>query len=250
MTPSITSVAPDKGSVAGGKTVTITGSNFAGVTAVTFGGIMVSYSFVSDTMISAITPSGTAGAVSVAVVTADATGTKANAYTYIPAPVITSITPDGGPVAGGTTVSITGSNFTEVTSVTFGGTAASGISFISDDHIAVTSPSGAAGTVDVTVTTPYGTGTKTGGFIYFPKPFLGYVVPNAGPKAGGTPVTIQGTGFIHVESVRFDGTVVPYTVISDTSISVVVPAHAPGTVPVEVETLGGEDSSGTYTYLD
>ena len=74
-----------------------------------------------------------------------------------PPPTIASISPTSGPNSGGTTVTITGANFTGATAVSFGNTAASGFRFNSDSQITATAPAELAGTVDITVTTPSGT---------------------------------------------------------------------------------------------
>jgi IPT/TIG domain len=73
------------------------------------------------------------------------------------APAVTGISPKSGGVGGGTTVTVTGSGFTNATLVQFGGINASTMAFASDTQITATSPPGAAGAVDVTVTTPAGT---------------------------------------------------------------------------------------------
>jgi len=81
------------------------------------------------------------------------------------APAIASITPSSGPAGGGTSVTITGSNLTSVTSVTFGGTPA----LLTADNatsITVTTPPGATGRVDVVVTTARGSCTDSGGYDY------------------------------------------------------------------------------------
>jgi hypothetical protein len=84
-------------------------------------------------------------------------GAALRASTGTPAPVVTAISPRSGGVAGGTTVTVTGTGFTSATSVQFGGNDASSMTLVSDTQITATSPPGAAGTVDVTVMTPAGT---------------------------------------------------------------------------------------------
>ncbi|WP_295808187.1 cadherin-like beta sandwich domain-containing protein [uncultured Nitratireductor sp.] len=81
-------------------------------------------------------------------------------------PSITNISPNNGPAAGGTSVTITGTNFTGATAVTFGGTAAASFTVNSSTTISAVTPAGTAGAVDVAVTTPGGTNTETGGFTY------------------------------------------------------------------------------------
>jgi IPT/TIG domain len=81
------------------------------------------------------------------------------------APVVTTLTPTSGPAAGGTAVTITGSNFTGATSVTFGGKMAT-FHIVSDTEITTTSPSHAVGSVSVVVHSPAGHSSKTHKFTY------------------------------------------------------------------------------------
>ncbi len=81
-------------------------------------------------------------------------------------PTITSVTPNTGTTAGGAVVTITGTNFTGVTTVTFGGNAATAFTVDSATQISATTPAGIAGAVDVAVTAPTGTAISTGGFTY------------------------------------------------------------------------------------
>jgi len=74
---------------------------------------------------------------------------------YANTPMITSVAPSSGPSAGGTPVTITGTNFTGATAVKFGATTAT-YTVTDATHIAATSPAG-SGVVNVTVTTPLGT---------------------------------------------------------------------------------------------
>ncbi|MGV3663901.1 MAG: HYR domain-containing protein [Prosthecobacter sp.] len=79
-------------------------------------------------------------------------------------PAVVAASPTSGAVAGGTSVTITGTNFTGAASVTFGGSIATGMTVVNDTTITVTTPAHAAGAVDVTVNRPDGTGT--GGEIF------------------------------------------------------------------------------------
>jgi hypothetical protein len=73
-------------------------------------------------------------------------------FTTLALPTITAISPASGSLDGGTTVTITGTNLTGATAVMFGTTAATNYNVVSDTEITATSPAGAAGAVDVTVT--------------------------------------------------------------------------------------------------
>lgn len=72
-----------------------------------------------------------------------------------PRPTITGISPDQLLPAGGT-ITITGTGFTGATGGTANGAALTGFTVNSDTQITATVPSGAAGTVTVTVNSPYG----------------------------------------------------------------------------------------------
>ena len=73
-----------------------------------------------------------------------------------PPPAVTSVAPGEGPQAGGTTVTISGSEFNDASAVKFGTAEAASFAVNSDTSITAVSPPG-SGTVDVTVTTPGGT---------------------------------------------------------------------------------------------
>jgi hypothetical protein len=75
-----------------------------------------------------------------------------------PPPTVTGIAPSEGPQAGGTTVTISGSEFDDASAVKFGTAEATSFAVDSDTSITAVSPPGSA-TVDVTVTTPGGTST-------------------------------------------------------------------------------------------
>ena len=78
------------------------------------------------------------------------------ALTVVPPPTVTGVSPASGPTAGGTRVTVTGTDFTGATAVRFGASAAS-FTVTSPTSITATAPVNAAGTYDVTVTTPSGT---------------------------------------------------------------------------------------------
>jgi hypothetical protein len=87
LTPTVSSIDPSSGPLAGGTAVTITGTGFEAGATVTIGGASAtSVVVVSDTSITAVTPSGTAGAKDVVATNADSglTGTLAGGFTYAP----------------------------------------------------------------------------------------------------------------------------------------------------------------------
>jgi hypothetical protein len=91
------------------------------------------------------------------------TGSTSISYTVAGVPTATSVSPVSGPTAGGTRVTITGTNFTGTTEVAFGYTAATSIQIVNASTLVVTSPINSVGPVNVTVTTSAGTSTMNAG---------------------------------------------------------------------------------------
>ncbi len=256
--PTVSSLAPTTGPSTGGTAVTITGTNFVAGATVTFGGTAATgVTVVSNTSITATTPAHAAGAVSVVVRNPDSqSATLSNGFTYNPPPTVTSVAPGSGAVGGGTAVTITGTNFVAGGTVTFGGTAATGVTVVNSTSITATTPAHAAGAVNVVVTNPdTQSGPLANGFTYTvsnPAPTVSSLMPTSGPSTGGTAVTITGTNFVAGATVTFGGTgATGVTVVSSTSITATTSAHAAGVVNVVVtnpDTQSATLSNG-YTYL-
>src|SRR6266404_1488747 len=135
-------------------------------------------------------------------------------------PTIAGFSPTSGPV--GTSVAVSGTNFTGATGVTFNGVSAS-FSLTSDTAIQATVPAGAT-TGPVSVTTPGGTASSTGAFTVIPAPTIASFAPTSGPA--GTSVTINGANFSGASAVAFNGVSATFTVASDSAIQTAVPAGA------------------------
>jgi hypothetical protein len=86
-------------------------------------------------------------------------------------PTVKKVSPKSGSKAGGTSVTITGTNFVNPATVKFGATPAKEVKVNSATSISAVSPAGAPGLVDVTVTSASGTSaiTKKDHFKYKPK---------------------------------------------------------------------------------
>ncbi|MCE0539506.1 IPT/TIG domain-containing protein [Kineosporia rhizophila] len=260
--PTVTNVAPSSGPSAGGTSVTITGTGFAGLTgaaAVKFGNAnATSYTVNSPTSITAIAPAGTAGTIDITVTNPSGTSSAsaADQFTYIALPTVTNVSPSAGPTAGGTPVTITGTGFTGASAVSFGaGNNASAFTVVSPTQITTTAPAHSAGTVDVRVLTPGGTSADTSAdnYTYAAAPTVSGISPSAGPVAGGTSVTITGTNFTGASTVRFGGVdATSYTVNNSTSITAVTPAGAAGPAAIAVTTAGGTvttSGANRFTYV-
>jgi len=171
-----------------------------------------------------------------------------------PAPVVNTVTPNSGPPVGGTSITISGSNFQTNATVSLGGSFASSVSVVNSSTITALTPGHAAGMVDVVVTNPGGpSGTLTNGFVYAldPAPSVGSITPNSGSTSGGTSVTINGSAFVSGATVNIGGVAATgVSVVNSTTITATTPAHAAGTVNVVVTNPDGQNGTLTngFTY--
>jgi len=126
---------------------------------------------VNGNTITAVAPVHAVGLADVVVMNPDQqTGTLRAGYTYLPQPTVSSVSPNGGAPAGGTAVTIAGTNFVAPATVTFGGASATGVAVTSPTTIAATTPAHGPGIVDVVVQTNSMTATLAGGYFYFTPP--------------------------------------------------------------------------------
>jgi hypothetical protein len=257
--PAVSGISPNSGPEAGGTSVTITGTNFLGATDVDFGTTAATDVKVdSPTQITATAPAGT-GIRDVTVTTPSGTSaaSRADLYTYIPAPTVTGVSPASGPEAGGTSVTITGTDLSGATAVDFGTTAATDVKVDSPTQITATAPAG-TGSVDVTVATPSGTSATSDADQYSyvpdptPAPTVTGISPTSGPESGGTRVTITGTDLSGATGVQFGkASATNVGVDSPTQITATAPAGS-GAVDVTVTTPRGSSattSADRYTYV-
>ncbi len=259
--PTVTAITPNSGTINGGTAVTIAGTGFLAGASVKLGGTSAAgVTIVSGTSITATTPAHAAGAVSVVVTNTDTQiGTLTNGYTYVdpssPAPTVTAISPVSGTINGGTAIAITGTGFLTGATVKLGGTSATGVTVVNGNAITATTPAHAAGAVSVVVTNAdTKSGTLTNGYTYTapnPAPTVTAITPNSGSTAGGTNVTITGTGFLTGAGVKLGGTsATGVAVVNNTSITAITPAHAAGAVSVMVTNTDAQSGtlSNGFTY--
>jgi photosystem II stability/assembly factor-like uncharacterized protein len=253
--PVITEIAPAIGPPAGGTTVTISGNLFAANATVTFGGVAATnVTVVNGMRITATIPAHELGFVDVMVTNPDAqSSTLTGGFEYVGPPTVTSVTPERGRYYTAITITGTGFKGGNGGSIKFGGVQLSGYSRINDTTIEGHAPQHALGPVDVVVTNPDGqSGTLVNGFTYVPAPTVTSVTPNAGPLAGGTPVTITGTNFQAGATTTFGGASATNVVmVNSTTVTALTPAHAAGSVSVTVTNPDGQSGSRSpgFTYL-
>jgi hypothetical protein len=264
--PTVTSVSPARGADTGRTLVTITGTGFTNATEVDFDSADPDFFFtvVSDTEITTTTAAHADGTVDVTVVTPDGTSavTPADQFTFLPPTTMTGISPASGPTAGGNTVTITGSGFTGATAVLFQQNA-NFTSFIknasftvdSDTQITATvppAPGNITGVAQVSVFSPLGPAGLLNVYHYV-GPTVTSLPVNFGSVAGGSTLSIKGTGFTSGATVQFGSTpAASVTVLSSTSLKAVIPPGSPGVVDVTVTTPDSTSpvvSGDKFTYV-
>jgi autotransporter passenger strand-loop-strand repeat protein len=263
--PTVTHVDPATGPATGGTTVTITGTGFTGVTGVSFGGrAATSFTVVSPTKITARAPAGTVGqAVDISVTTSGGTSATSTAdrfsYTAVtfPPPSNLRVTPGNGSVTFsfdrptspvnyypyaeliGSTLYPIYVGFSDPFTITANnqGPLVNGTTHTFEMAITYANGHTSAWSSPITVTIG-GTGTAA--------PTVTHVDPASGPTAGGTTVTITGTGFTGATGVSFGGTAATsFNVVSATQITAKAPAGTAGTVDLTVATAAGTSATST-----
>jgi hypothetical protein len=261
----VSSVSPNVGDSAGGQQVTVLGGGFAQPVRVTFGGAAATVRSVSATQIVVTTPSAAAAGVpitvgqtaSVAVMVTNHVN-QANqqmdsidrGFTYTVGgggggqPSVFAVTPASGTNEGGTRVTITGTGFSAPVQVFFGtgssassfnGVEATVVSVTPTQIIAITPAAHGFGQnltnmlVDVLVkevnTGFSGIGSQQ--FKYGSKVLITSMSTGSGPAAGGSKVTIFGSGFEGPVAVTF----------TFTNPSVSVAQQVVGTSGTEIQIL-------------
>ena len=238
-TPQIFDYTPALGG--NGSLVTITGANFTGTTAVSFGTVPAT-SFVvnSATTITARVGPGASGKVSL---TTPVITTFKNGFTYTQLPGIISFTPSSA--GSGVTVNITGYNFSNATAVSFGGIPAASFTINSSYSITATVSGGASG--NISITNPYGT-TSSEGFTWITGPTITSVSPAS--AIYGTVVTVTGTNFDNTITLSVGGIdyrLSDYQVLSSTSIAITMPSWAESG-DIVITTPGGTVTWQGFTF--
>jgi len=98
-------------------------------------------------------------------------GTSASVTPIDTTPTVTSLDPASGTIAGGTTVTLTGTYLSALTAASIGGHAAT-ISGLTSTSATLTTPTGSVGITDLILTFPTFSLTETGAFSYIGPPIL------------------------------------------------------------------------------
>jgi serine protease len=211
--PTITNISPTTGTASGGTNVTITGTQLTGAS-VTIGGASATVVSNSGTALVVTSPAHAAGVVNIVLTTTGGSITRASAFTYVSTtPTITSISPATGTSTGGETVVISGTNLSNVTSITFGGQAAT---ILSRTATTVTLVTPAAAPAPTLPTDPY----YSNGTLWGLSGTYGVNSPQAWGRTKGSPdvvVAVIDTGILpHADRGQI---VAGYDFVSDSNMA-------------------------------
>ncbi|TAE21482.1 MAG: hypothetical protein EAZ92_16940 [Candidatus Kapaibacterium sp.] len=219
--PSVRSFSPPRGGP--GTIVTVTGANFSRISGVSFGDIPArSFTVRSTTeLVAVVDDAGATGQIRIS--NFAGRGASSDAFNFYFVPKISSFTPLQG--ATGTSVTISGEFFIEVSTVTIGGVRVADFSVSDGRTITALVATGATGRV--AVNNPGGTGQSSSIFRFVePERPAAPFITNFSPDTAfvGDIVRVEGFNFINVRSVKLLGeTVASYSVESPTQMTLVVP---------------------------
>ncbi len=239
-----TEVIPAKGSKDGKEAVIIKGRGFVDGVVVAFGGRAATDVIVLDReTLRVTTPVGQVGptTVNVRLPGEDAYLLEdAFAYANQPRRAVLSVRPVKGPQSGGTKITVVGTGFAKGATVTVGKKRAAKVKVVSTTRITAVTPAGPLGKVTVGVRNPgMPAAFLEKAFTYLEAPTITGVKPVRGPAAGGTKVTVTGTGFLAAAKVEFGGTPAKKVkVVNPTTITMETPKGKKGPVAVTVENPG------------
>jgi hypothetical protein len=259
--PDVTEVNPRSGPQEGGTEITLLGIGFQPGATVTIDGALAADTVVVDSStITARTPPSTASyPVDVRVANPDGqSDTLDNIYSYQPAQVspLEQVVPASGSTAGGEAVVIKGRDFVDGAVVSFGGRPATEVQVLNATTIRALTPAGVEGAASVNVRNPGDApATLSDGFTYVDRAprSVSAVRPATGPAAGGTRITIRGSGFESGATVTIGGRPARQVdVVSSTRIIARTPTGRLGPANVAVRNPGVPAAilADAFTYIE
>ncbi|MAB79498.1 MAG: hypothetical protein CMJ89_09120 [Planctomycetes bacterium] len=267
--PTLDSLTPASGPRSGGEQITLRGHGFfydqAGANVVLFGSAPATDVLVlDDSLIHCTNPQGlNGGPIDVTVRNANGESTLADAFLYKPPrPQILTVSPAVGSSLGGTSVTLSGKGFSKFSAapptIRFGTEWATAIEVLSDTSALCLTPAGPSGeSVSIEWINNNGETLLPDAFGYHPRPVLQGLNPSTGNAAGGTQVTLMGSGFLSNDAgvnLVSIGTnpASNVAVISDTQLTLTTPPGTPGlALDVSLSNANGEALSvELYSYFE
>ena len=155
-----------------------------------------------------------------------------NTITAYQTPFISNASPNNGPLAGGTSITITGQRFYGATAVTIDGVPVTNVTVVSDTSITATVPAGvSSGAKTIAVTGPAGTGSRASSFTYNALPAAPVIT---GPVNGGS-TSVQPT----YSGTRSSGDAVVTVYVDGASIGTATPTGLSWSIRQPTTLAGG-----------
>lgn len=241
--PTLDNITPTSGGVAGGTFITLTGSNFGVDSVVQVDGHECQIVLQEASIAVCATPPGS-GADRPVILTAGNQSSNPRTFTYL-GPKIDSISPNHGPVAGGTVLTISGSNFGTAPTASVGGINCPLSSPPSDTQVRCTVPQG-EGINRAVLVNDGAVASNAEAFSYDP-PVLSTIIPASSNTAGGSALTLIGNNFGTTSTVMVGERSCPVTVPGNTFMQCFLPAGEGTDLPVVV-TASGQSSDGSVKF--
>ncbi|MFI0905202.1 IPT/TIG domain-containing protein [Streptomyces sioyaensis] len=242
-----------------GDTVQINGTALAATVRVNFGAATVAPTSVTSTQVIFVIPNTApcSGQVSVSVTSNAGATSNALPFFVVAAPTTTGLSITCVPAATGGSVTLFGTNFLSGTQVGVGGVGNVTVAPTLPNQVSFTAPADLAQvatvvTHPVTITTGGGTSTSGTTLIdYYLAPTITSVLPTSGTALNQ--ITINGTGFVGVDTVTFTDSAAAtatavFTPVSSTQLVATVPAGlALGLGSITVHNCGGDSNAQAFT---
>ncbi|WP_146618177.1 IPT/TIG domain-containing protein [Lujinxingia litoralis] len=238
--PALLGLSPAAGSTAGGTLISVAGVGLDHPDArLRIGGQLATLIDAGPHHALATTPPGAPGAADVTLLHGTAEiDTLVEAFDYLPALGLTAVEPARGPASGGTTVTLRGEGLDQVTSVDFGGLAAS-FEHVDSTTLRVTTPAALPATVDVRVRYGQTRAMMPDAYTFVGEPQIWSFSPARGAIAGGTFVTLQGQGFDGDLTLRVgNAEALDLQRVGPNTLTFRTPPNAAGPHPIELRAAG------------
>ncbi|WP_375478621.1 IPT/TIG domain-containing protein [uncultured Jatrophihabitans sp.] len=160
-------------------------------------------------------------------------------------PRLTAMTAQVG--VDGQAVTIRGAGLAKATSVSVGGAMVYSFTKRTATELVVKAPAHAAGRVSVTVSNAWGSAKQR--LTYVGAPQISALSTSQGPAAGGNQVVVTGRNLATVTRVTVGGAAVSFAAAGSNRLTLTMPAHAPGAVPVVLSSAFGTSNTAQYRYL-
>ncbi|MCG8605032.1 IPT/TIG domain-containing protein, partial [bacterium] len=162
-----------------------------------------------------------------------------------PKPLISSFAPSAGPL--GSEITVNGSNFVDITEVSFQGASTTNFFLDSSERLRVTVPSGAQ-SGKIRVSGDQGFDDSLLDFTVIELPVLAAFAPESGPA--GAQVTVTGSNLSHVDLVSIGGiSASSFSIVSNNEIRVDVPADASSGRISVTNPAGTAESSSNFEVI-